>query len=151
LNGCFAHVIFYALTFIIRKMVEMTKKFIKINRKKRISHLYILLLIIYIIPCQTVLCAVETRENSVVKALRKVSPAVVNISSQYKIRKNSNPFSGYGIDPLLENFFRDFFSPELERREQRTSLGSGVIIDGQRGLVLTNPMWSKKPRQSVWP
>jgi serine protease Do len=138
LNGCFAHVIFYALTFIIRKMVEMTKKSIKINRKKRISHLYILLLIIYIIPCQTVLCAVETRENSVVKALRKVSPAVVNISSQYKIRKNSNPFSGYGIDPLLENFFRDFFSPELERREQQTSLGSGVIIDGQRGLVLTN-------------
>jgi serine protease Do len=116
----------------------MTKKSIKINRKKRISHLYILLLIIYIIPCQTVLCAVETRENSVVKALRKVSPAVVNISSQYKIRKNSNPFSGYGIDPLLENFFRDFFSPELERREQQTSLGSGVIIDGQRGLVLTN-------------
>ena len=42
------------------------------------------------------------------------------------------------MDPLLEKFFRDFFSPELERREKRTSLGSGVIIDGSRGLVLTN-------------
>ena len=42
------------------------------------------------------------------------------------------------MDPLLENFFRDFFSPEFERREKRTSLGSGVIIDGNRGLVLTN-------------
>jgi S1-C subfamily serine protease len=31
-----------------------------------------------------------------------------------------------------------FFLPELERREKRTSLGSGVIIDGSRGLVLTN-------------
>jgi serine protease Do len=35
-------------------------------------------------------------------------------------------------------FFEDFFSPELERRQKRTSLGSGVIIDGTRGLVLTN-------------
>jgi len=63
---------------------------------------------------------------------------VVNISSQYEIRKNSNPFSGYGMDPMLDKFFRDFFAPELERREKRTSLGSGVIIDGTRGLVLTN-------------
>ncbi|MGA6927677.1 MAG: Do family serine endopeptidase, partial [Desulfosarcina sp.] len=82
--------------------------------------------------------SVDSRENSVVRTVRRVSPAVVNISSQYEIRKNSNPFSGYGIDPLLENFFRDFFSPELERRERRTSLGSGVIIDGTRGFVLTN-------------
>ena len=42
------------------------------------------------------------------------------------------------MDPLLEKFYRDFFSPELERREKRTSLGSGVIIDGSRGFVLTN-------------
>ncbi len=83
-------------------------------------------------------CTAETRENSVVRAVRKVSPAVVNISSQYEIRKNSNPFSGYDLDPLLEKFFRDFFPPERERREKRTSLGSGVIIDGTRGYVLTN-------------
>ena len=80
----------------------------------------------------------QTRENGVVKAVRKVSPAVVNISSEYEIRKNSSPFSQYGMDPMLERFFRDFFAPELERRERRTSLGSGVIIDGARGLVLTN-------------
>ena len=42
------------------------------------------------------------------------------------------------MDPMLDKFFRDFFAPELERREKRTSLGSGVIIDGTRGLVLTN-------------
>jgi len=83
-------------------------------------------------------CSAATRENSVVKAVRAVSPAVVNISSEYEIRKNSNPFSGYGMDPMLEKFFRDFFSPEMERHERRTSLGSGVIIDGIRGLVLTN-------------
>ena len=87
---------------------------------------------------QAGICGAETRENSVVRAVRSVSPAVVNISSQYEIRKNSNPFSGYGMDPWVENFFRDFFSPEMQRREKRTSLGSGVIIDGAHGFVLTN-------------
>ena len=95
-------------------------------------------LIITLINGQNTFGGIETRENTVVKAVRKASPAVVNISSQYEIRKNSNPFSGYGMDPLLDKFFRDFFSPELERREKRTSLGSGVIIDGTRGFVLTN-------------
>lgn len=83
-------------------------------------------------------CSVNTRENGVVRVVRDVSSAVVNISSQYEIRKNSNPFSGYGLDPMLEKFFNDFFPPELERREKRSSLGSGVIIDGDRGFVLTN-------------
>jgi Do/DeqQ family serine protease len=119
-------------------MVEMTKKAMQINRKKRVLSIFAVSLIFLMISCQSGYCTIETRENSVVKAIRKVSPAVVNISSQYEIRKNSNPFSGYGMDPLLENFFRDFFSPELERREQRTSLGSGIIIDGHRGLLLTN-------------
>jgi serine protease Do len=78
------------------------------------------------------------RETPVVKAVRRVSPAVVNISCQYEIRKRSDPFSGFNMDPAFESFFRDFFDPGYERREQRTSLGSGVIIDGQRGLILTN-------------
>ena len=78
------------------------------------------------------------RESPVVKAVRKVSPAVVNISSSYEIRKRANPFSGFGLDPFFENFFKDFFDPRFEQRRQRTSLGSGVIIDGKRGFILTN-------------
>jgi Do/DeqQ family serine protease len=42
------------------------------------------------------------------------------------------------VDPQVEQFFRDFFSPEMQRKEKRTSLGSGVIIDGTHGFVLTN-------------
>ena len=110
----------------------------RIDRKKSALLQYAGSLMILLISWQNGFCGTETRENNVVKAVRKASPAVVNISSQYEIRKNSNPFSGYGMDPLLDKFFRDFFSPELERREKRTSLGSGVIIDGKRGLVLTN-------------
>jgi Do/DeqQ family serine protease len=77
------------------------------------------------------------RESAVVRAVRKVSPAVVNISTAYEARARSNPFSGFG-SPLFDEFFKDFFDPRFERRQQSTSLGSGVIIDGDRGLILTN-------------
>ncbi len=78
------------------------------------------------------------RETPVVKAVRKVSPAVVNISSEYEVRKRTSPFSGFGLNPFFEEFFRDFYDPRFERRQQYTSLGSGVIIDGKKGLILTN-------------
>ena len=42
------------------------------------------------------------------------------------------------MDPYFESFFRDFFDPGFEQRYKRTSLGSGVIIDGKRGFILTN-------------
>ena len=78
------------------------------------------------------------RENPVVRAVRKVSPAVVNISSEYEMRSRMSPFTGFGMDSIFENFFKDFFDPGLQRHYKRTSLGSGVIISGERGLVLTN-------------
>ena len=78
------------------------------------------------------------RETAVVKAVRQVSPAVVNISSAYEVRKRTSPFSGFGLNPFFDEFFKDFFDPRFERRQQNTSLGSGVIIDGEKGLILTN-------------
>jgi serine protease Do len=78
------------------------------------------------------------RETPVVRAVRKVSPAVVNISSSYEVRKRANPFSGFGMNPFFEDFFKDFFDPRFEGRQENTSLGSGVIIDGKRGFILTN-------------
>jgi Do/DeqQ family serine protease len=79
-----------------------------------------------------------SRETPVVKAVRKVSPAVVNISSEQQSRQQSNPFSRYGNNPFFDNFFKDFFDREFAPNYKRTSLGSGVIIDGKRGYVLTN-------------
>jgi serine protease Do len=79
------------------------------------------------------------REGPVVRAVRKARPAVVNISSAVETRMRPNPFSGFGFrNPFFEEFFKDFFDPGFEQRRQSTSLGSGVIIDGQRGLILTN-------------
>jgi Do/DeqQ family serine protease len=77
------------------------------------------------------------RESAVVRAVRKASPAVVNISTAYETRARANPFAGFG-SPFFDEFFKDFLDPRLERRREHTSLGSGVIIDGERGLILTN-------------
>jgi Do/DeqQ family serine protease len=78
------------------------------------------------------------RETAVVKAARDVSPAVVNISSEYEVIARSNPFFDFGLDPFFDSFFKDFFEPNYKRRYRRNSLGSGVIIDGDRGYILTN-------------
>jgi Do/DeqQ family serine protease len=87
----------------------------------------------------SVFCTVsyaENRESPVVKAVQKVGAAVVNISSEYEVYSRAHPF--FGADPFFDSFFRDFFDRRLERREKKNSLGSGVIIDGTRGFILTN-------------
>jgi S1-C subfamily serine protease len=81
--------------------------------------------------------AAYDRETPVVKAVRAVSPAVVNVSSQIAAQLHDSPFSGMpGSD--FGWFFRDFFDRGWPRRQPATSLGSGVIIDGRRGFILTN-------------
>ena len=59
---------------------------------------------------------------------------MVNISSEYEVQNRVNPFFQFPMDP----FFRDFFDRHVERQQKLTSLGSGVIIDGKRGFILTN-------------
>jgi len=81
--------------------------------------------------------ATYPRRNAIVEAVREVSPAVVNISLEYEIRKRISPFSEFS-NPLFEEFFKDFFDPGFGSQYKRTSLGSGVIIDGRRGYILTN-------------
>jgi serine protease Do len=66
--------------------------------------------------------------------VKKISPVVVNISSERQVRGRVNPFFNFPMDP----FFKDFFDFGYQRRQTLTSLGSGVIIDGDRGLILTN-------------
>jgi Do/DeqQ family serine protease len=96
-----------------------------------------LIVLVVVCPGRGV-CGDNLRETAVVLAVRKVSPVVVNISSELEVRERVSPFSGFGLDPALESFFQDFFDPGFEQRHQRTSLGSGVIIDGKRGFILTN-------------
>ena len=74
----------------------------------------------------------ESRRSAVVEAFEKVGPAVVNISTTVQERVSPFfPFSG-------NDFFKDFFPDRFSRQYTRTSLGSGVIIDGEKGHILTN-------------
>ena len=78
-----------------------------------------------------------SRETPVVIAVRQAGPAVVNISTRQVSTSRSGPFRPFGGNEFFDQFFRDFFEPyEMER--SHTSLGSGVIIDGQKKLILTN-------------
>jgi Do/DeqQ family serine protease len=101
-------------------------------------HLFLLIVCWLLLPGPEVSAHEFSRETAVVRAVRSVSPAVVNISSAVQVRKRTSPFSGFGLNPFFEEFFRDFFDPRFERRREYTSLGSGVIIDGKKGLILTN-------------
>lgn len=70
---------------------------------------------------------------SLAPMLKRVMPAVVNISTKSEIEVADNPL-------LRDPFFRHFFElPEnLPRKRQTSSLGSGVIVDAHNGYVLTN-------------
>jgi len=94
-------------------------------------------LVLFILFPSTLTGQPYPRRSAVVEAVGKVSPAVVNISLEYEIRKRISPFSEFS-NPLFEEFFKDFFDPGFDRQYKRTSLGSGVIIDGRRGYILTN-------------
>ena len=69
---------------------------------------------------------------SLAPMLERVTPAVVNIATEGRIQLRYNPLFN---DP----FFRRFFNVPNQPIERKTqSLGSGVIVDAKRGLVLTN-------------
>jgi len=69
---------------------------------------------------------------SLAPMLENVTPAVVNIATEGRVRQRQSPLFS---DP----FFRRFFQiPDQPIERKTSSLGSGVIVDAKRGLVLTN-------------
>lgn len=68
---------------------------------------------------------------SLAPVLKRVTPSVVNINTQTRVRVRS---------PLMDDpFFRRFFNvPDTPRERVSQSLGSGVIVDEKEGYVLTN-------------
>ena len=103
----------------------------------------------YAIAILTFTCTVHAHANSLHKVtlpafvddqpvptiapiLEKVTPAVVNISTTTLNRDIESPLFN---DP----FFRHFFSiPNKPKLKKNQSLGSGVIINAEKGYVVTN-------------
>ena len=65
---------------------------------------------------------------SLAPMLAKVTPAVVSVHTKQRVR-----VSPFGDDPIFRRMF-----PELSQERINESLGSGVIVDAARGLILTN-------------
>jgi Do/DeqQ family serine protease len=65
---------------------------------------------------------------SLAPMLAKVTPAVVSVHTKQRVK-----VSPFGSDPMFRRMF-----PELSQERINESLGSGVIVDAQRGYVLTN-------------
>jgi len=70
--------------------------------------------------------------------LKKINPAVVNIATYSTQNYNDNPL-------LNDPFFRHFFNlpeqpkePQGRAQKRQQSAGSGVIVNAQEGLVMTN-------------
>src|SRR6478735_5931605 len=66
---------------------------------------------------------------SLAPMLQRVLPAVVSVHSEQRVRIN-NPFAN---DPMFRRLF-----PNVPQEQINQSLGSGVIVDAARGLILTN-------------
>ncbi|MGA9574187.1 MAG: Do family serine endopeptidase [Lysobacterales bacterium] len=68
---------------------------------------------------------------SLAPVLKQVTPSVVNVYTQTRVRVRS---------PLLDDpFFRRFFNiPDVPRERVSQSLGSGVVVNAEKGYVLTN-------------
>lgn len=79
----------------------------------------------------------KIRKNLVVQAVEKTAPAVVNIKAAKVVERYSNPFRDLFGNEFFNPFFGDIF-PGYKQKFLEQSLGSGVIIDGKRRLVLTN-------------
>jgi len=68
--------------------------------------------------------------------IKKASPAVVNIATRGTVTERAQR------NPLLDDpFFRRFFDQpgqQTPRQREFQSAGSGVVVDAQKGLILTN-------------
>jgi serine protease Do/serine protease DegQ len=95
-----------------------------------------LLVLALVLPCAGMAALPRHADGqplpSLAPMLEHVTPAVVNIATEGHVELRMNPLFN---DP----FFRRFFNvPELPRQRRTQSLGSGVIVDAKRGLVITN-------------
>lgn len=92
------------------------------------------------IPVAAGLFSSESKpQNHFVPIVKRVSPAVVNISTS-RVVKSHNSTSPFSNDPFFKHFFGDEFSKQFRnpRRRKEQALGSGVIVDSKNGYIVTN-------------
>ena len=105
------------------------------NKSRHIVPIFLLsLLVIWINPVSASIPVMVNANGkpSLAPMLKQVTPAVVNISTKSHVKIQQNPLFN---DP----FFRRFFDiPNIPQQQERQALGSGVIVDAEKGYILTN-------------
>jgi serine protease Do len=85
------------------------------------------------------------RHTATVDVVKKVGPAVVNVTTE-QIVAGGSPFRPFN-DPVFDRFFQDFFEPRSPQTLK--SLGSGVLIDGDRHVLTNEHVISRASRIRV--
>ena len=80
---------------------------------------------------QSPLLTIRDGIPSLAPLVERVAPAVVNVGVKIKVDVANNPLFN---DPL----FRFFGGPRQDTPQERSSGGSGVIVDARKGYVITN-------------
>jgi serine protease Do len=98
-----------------------------------LARLALLLGLVCLLPLQATFAQIPDlgtgRVPTLAPLVKEVTPAVVNISVQGKIREDN---------PLYHDpFFREFFDVPKQLEKEINAAGSGVIVDAQKGYVLT--------------
>ena len=70
-------------------------------------------------------------KSSLAELVDSTSPSVVTIAIKGKVKVQQNPFN----DPFFEGFFGQ---PQSPREREFGGGGSGVIVDGIQGYIITN-------------
>ncbi|RPI79288.1 MAG: Do family serine endopeptidase [Desulfobacteraceae bacterium] len=102
------------------------------NKIKKSLFCAIIPAVVFLICLNSTAAPPSSRRSPVVIAAEKAGPAVVNISTT--VQERVNPMLPFAGDDFFKDFFDDFFTQEYTY----TSLGSGVIIDGAKGFIITN-------------
>ena len=103
---------------------------------------------LYVILCFLVVNSVfavlpDTTDNekpypSLATMLKRVNPAVVNVSTYSEQKQLNNPLLN---DPFFKKFFNipdDWEFDEKPQLRRQRSAGSGVIVDAEDGIIMTN-------------
>ncbi len=93
------------------------------------------LLLMISLPLHAALPAFDSQgENlpTLAPMLEKTVPGVVNVFTRTRVAVRQSPL-------LSDPFFRRFFNvPDQPTERMEQSLGSGVVVDGKKGYILTN-------------